>query len=187
LRGQWPQTQAEAFAARLPYAKRLMLRGGGERVRASLAGLALALRALGEAAGFRVAPRELTFPSGAKPTLVGASAARAARCDFSIAHSGSLVACAAVRGGEVGLDLELGRTGRLRRWVRREAALKAAGLGIGALAQVHLQGATARCGGRRWHARALECFADASACSMTSFKVRRLATRAVGLQELFAP
>lgn len=186
MHGQWPEEGAQAFAAGLPYAKRLALRGGSAAVRASLAGVALALRALTEASGARVTARELAFPAGAKPTLIGSSAARAARCDFSIAHAGALVGCAAVRGGEVGFDLELGRTARLRRFVRCEAALKAAGLGIAQLAQVQLQRMGARCGGRRWHARMLECFAGASACSMTSFPVRRLEVRAIGLRDLFA-
>ena len=186
MRGQWPEEAARALAAALPYAKRLALRGGSERVRASLAGIALALRALTHAAGRAVSACELSFPAGAKPTLRRDSVALTARCDYSIAHSGPLVACAAVRGGAVGFDLELGQSARLRAWVRREAALKAAGLGLAHLSQVRLLGHTVRCAGRRWHARLIDALGDASACSVTSFAPRRLEVRALGLHELFA-
>jgi len=155
-------------------------------VRASLAGIALALRSLAHAAAVPVAARELCFPSGGKPRLAAGSEAHAAGCDFSIAHSGHLVGCAAVARGAVGFDLELGDTARLRTWVRREAALKAAGLPLARLREVQLLSGGARCGGRRWHARPLACLPGASACSMTSFAPRHLEARHVSLEELFA-
>src|SRR5207245_10897902 len=46
LRGQWPAAAAGALAARLPYGKRLALGADEPQQHASLAGIALALRAL---------------------------------------------------------------------------------------------------------------------------------------------
>ncbi|TLY97322.1 MAG: hypothetical protein E6K38_04515 [Gammaproteobacteria bacterium] len=46
LRGQWPAAAARALAARLPYGKRLALGADERQQHASLAGIALALRAL---------------------------------------------------------------------------------------------------------------------------------------------
>src|SRR6267143_2382540 len=46
LRGEWPRAAARALAARLPYPKRLTAGSGSAASRASLAGIALALRAL---------------------------------------------------------------------------------------------------------------------------------------------
>src|SRR2546427_8156923 len=44
LRGEWPREAARALAARLPYGKRLATRADSPGARASLAGIALALR-----------------------------------------------------------------------------------------------------------------------------------------------
>ena len=56
--------------------------------------------------------------------------------DFSISHAGPWVACAALTGGRVGLDLEMGADARIADWVVREAALKASGHGLRALREV---------------------------------------------------
>src|ERR1700741_880664 len=69
LRGEWPRTLARAFSARLPYARRLALGGCGETARASLAGIALAVRALSDLLARRVAPSEMVFAAGQKPRL----------------------------------------------------------------------------------------------------------------------
>src|SRR5580700_11299984 len=87
LRGQWPEAAGRAFVARL-------------------AGIALALRALGRVLGRRVSAGELRFHAGAKPRLAQRAAAAAA--DFSISHSGAYVGCVAAARGCVGLDIEIG-------------------------------------------------------------------------------
>ena len=125
LRGQWPPEAAREFARRLPYAKRLEVAAHAARAPATLAGVALALRALERLTGTRAAPGELMFPDGGKPHLARRPAATEEEPDFSISHSGPWVGCAAVAHGLVGFDVELGTEMRLATWAAREAALKA--------------------------------------------------------------
>jgi len=73
LRGQWPAAAARALAARLPYGKRLALGADERQQHASLAGIALALRALGALFDRAVSPGELVFTRGEKPRLARAS------------------------------------------------------------------------------------------------------------------
>jgi 4'-phosphopantetheinyl transferase len=153
-----------AWLARLPPAKSAAvarLREAPDRS-ASLVGIALlelSLRALG--APFD--PLALNFPRHGKPHLVDGP-------DFSISHSSGLVACAVAASGRVGVDLE--RAGSVRAatarrvvgpveldplagdaltptdvWVMKEAVVKLAGRGIGALASVHLSAGRARLDG----------------------------------------
>ena len=205
LRGQWPEGPAQAFAARLPYARRLALRASRASDHASLAGLALALRALGQLLGRVVGAAEIVFAHGQKPrlacasALTGASAPRAVRAapaaaagacpDFSISHSGHWVGCAAMARARVGFDVELGTDARRTQWVVREAALKATGEGLRALPEARQLRALAgrlRWRGELWHVRQLELFAGAPACVVSSRPVRELDTRAIALEELFA-
>lgn len=183
LSGQWPEAASRSLAARLPYLKRLALGGGGEAARASLAGIALALKALGALLGRTVSPRELVFAPGRKPRLAGSAASLP---DFSISHSGPWVGCAAIGRGRVGFDVELGGDERIATWVAREAALKACGVGIRALREVQLSDEGARCGGVAWCGRSVPLFPGASACVMTSEAVREVSARALTLEELFA-
>jgi len=195
LRGEWPREAARALAARLPYGKRLATRADTPGARASLAGIALALRALSALSGRAVAPGEMVFAQGAKPRLAHGCAARAAQTDeqrafgpdFSISHSGPWVGCAAVRCGRVGFDVEMGSGERIATFVAREAALKACGAGIGAWREVRLSDGRASWRGERLSAHALGLFAGAAACVMTSFAVPELTVRALSLEELFAP
>ena len=199
LRGEWPRDAARALAARLPYAKRLATGADSPGARASLAGIALALRALTALTGRAVAPGEMVFAQGAKPGLAhaGAAHAGAARAalsnerrglgpDFSIAHAGPWAGCAAVRAGRVGFDVEMGSGERIADFVAREAALKACGAGIGAWREVCLSPGHARCRGELWYAHALGVFPGAAACVMTSFAMPELTVRTLSLEELFA-
>src|SRR5215469_1900758 len=154
LSGQWPEEGARSLALRLPYLKRLALGSGGDAARASLAGIALALRSLAVLLGRRVAAGEIVFADGEKPRLLQAArlavaggCAAAARSpaaldtfdaapDFSVSHSGSWVACGAIAGARVGLDLEAGTEARIAQWVVREALLKATGAGLRAVREV---------------------------------------------------
>jgi len=163
--------------------------------RASLAGIALALRALCALTGRTPVPGQIVFAPGAKPRLAHGRAARAmhaderrAPCpDFSISHSGPWVGCAAVRCGRVGFDVEMGSGERIATFVAREAAVKACGAGIGALREVHLSAGRASCRGELLYAQALQLFPGAAACVMTSLVLPALAARALSLEELFAP
>jgi 4'-phosphopantetheinyl transferase len=186
LRGQWPAEAAGALAARLPYAKRLEVASHATRAPATLAGVALALRALTKLTGARVAPGELVFPEGGKPRLARAAAAAHPGPDFSISHSGPWVACAAVAQGLVGFDLEHGTDGRLKAWAAREAALKACGAGLTEARDVELIEGGARCRGVALEALPLELFPGTAACVMTSLPVCRLEAHALTLAELFA-
>jgi len=186
LRGQWPQAAGRAFVARLPYARRLALRAARDADRASLAGIALALRALERVLGRRVSAGELKFHAGAKPRLARRAAAAAA--DFSISHSGTYVGCVAAARGCVGLDIEVGTQPRIAQWVLREAALKASGEGLRGwrasdAPQSRADGTVWR--GRHWYVRRLELFPGAAAAVVASEPVQALETQAVALEELF--
>jgi len=204
LGDEWPDAAARTLAARLPYLKRLAASRAGAASRASLAGIALALRALARLLGRQIAPGELVFRDGKKPryascgaplaagaaeTLPGVRAA-AAVPDFSIAHSGPWVACAALARGRVGLDVEMGTDARIADWVVREAALKATGEGLRAAQAVRALDwsmAHASWRGERWHLRRLDLFPGASACVLTSIATATIEARAVPVGELFAP
>jgi len=186
LRGQWPHSAA-AFAERLPYRRRLELRAGRTDEHASLAGIALALRALSELLGRSVSAGELVFVPGEKPRLV-AAAPRGP--DFSISHSPPWVGCAALPGGRVGFDIESGTDARSAEWVVREAALKATGEGLRALRAARaltVNGATIPWRGALWHVQRLTVFADASACIVSSVPVGAIEPRSIALEALFAP
>jgi phosphopantetheinyl transferase len=187
LRGQWPEEAARALAARLPYAKRLEVAAHTQAAPATLAGVALALRALSEVTGARVAPGELAFPDGGKPHLARIASAAGGEADFSISHSGHWVGCAAVAHGLVGFDVELGTEARISAWAAREAALKACGAPLAEARDVELLDDGARCRGVALNALPLELFPGAAACLMTSLPVGRLDARALTLAELFAP
>jgi hypothetical protein len=187
LRGQWPQAAAGALAARLPYAKRLEVAAHAAAAPATLAGVALALRALTQLTGSAVAPGTLVFPEGGKPRLARAAAAAGEDPDFSVSHCGPWVGCAAVAHGLVGFDVELGSEARLAAWAAREAALKACGARLTEARDVELLEGGARCRGVALRALPLELFPGAVACVMTSLPVGRLEAHSVPLAELFAP
>ena len=181
LTDHWPEEAGRALAAKLPYLKRLAAASGTEAARASLAGIALALRALAALLARPVAVSEIVFAQQEKPHLGTRGAA-----DFSIAHSGTLVGCAAVRGAQVGFDVEQGTEEHLNNWVAREATVKAAGLGMRAVNEVRLAPGGAECRGMRWYAQVLDAFPGATACVMTSIELARVEVRALTLAELFS-
>jgi len=213
LRGRWPEPAARAFIAHLPYARRLALRAVRSESRASLAGIALALRALARLIGRTVQAGEIVFARGEKPRLATADAHRLlasgeapatlvrslrpsediagedSAVDFSISHTGPWVACAALARGCVGFDLEMGTDERIADWVLREAALKAGGEGLRALQEVedlHVREGRMHWRGGVWHVQRLEGFEGASACVVSSLEVDAVETHAVELAELFA-
>ena len=204
LRGQWPEEAARAFTAGLPYARRLALGSGSAASRASLAGIALALRALAWLLGRRVHAGEILFAQGAKPRLAppAALAAGEAQCaqrgvtshderavpDFSISHAGPWVACAALTGGRVGLDLETSTDERSAQWVLREALLKASGEGLRGLREVQelaVHEGRVRFRGESWRVHRLGGFDGALACIVCSSEVAALESHALSPAELF--
>ena len=208
LQGQWPESAARAFAAQLPYARRLALRSAHGTGPASLAGIALALRALAELLGRTVRPGEIVFAHGHKPRLASSLAAPAVlragepalarreiagsdegtAVDFSISHAGHWVACAALARARVGLDLEMGTGSRIADWVVREAALKASGEGLRALHEVEdliEREGQLRWRGELWYLRRLEGFAGASACVVSNCEMPAVERHAIALAELF--
>ncbi|MBV9723546.1 MAG: hypothetical protein JO299_00075 [Gammaproteobacteria bacterium] len=183
LRGQWPQEAAQAFARRLPYARRLALRSWSSASRASIAGIALALRALTRLLGRSVEPREILFAPGEKPRV----AARTA--DFSISHAGPWAACAALCDGRVGFDVEVDSGRRTAEFIVREALLKASGEGLrgfSAIADLTLDGSLLGWRGEQWYLRRLDGFEGACACVVSSREVQAVETHAIALPELFA-
>ena len=180
--------------------------------RASLAGIALALRSLARLIGRTVRAAEIVFAQGEKPRLVTATAERLLACggapaararslrpgedtalddiavDFSISHAGPWVACAALARGCVGFDLEMGTDERIANWVLREAALKSGGEGLRALkeaADLQVREGRMHWRGGVWHVRRLEGFEGASACVVSSIDVDAVETHCVELAELF--
>ena len=196
---------------RLPYARRLAVSSGTAAAKASLAGIALALRALARLLGRRVGAGEILFAQGQKPRLTplpppgaagaggaaGAAEATAAAAtldrslpDFSISHSGPWVGCAAVGRGRVGFDVELGTDARIADWVLREAALKATGTGMRAareLRELELRDGRLYWRGEGWNVRRLALFPGTSACVLSSLALGAVAAQPVALAELFAP
>jgi phosphopantetheinyl transferase len=159
-----------AWSPLLPPARRgaaLRLRAAADR-NATLLGVALLAQALA-ARGLALEPRALVYPARGKPHLRRGP-------EFSIAHAPGLVGCALVDAGRIGLDLEARgavRAATLRlvldeverqrlargtleptdAWVMKEAVVKAAGLGLGALARVRLARRSAKLDGRTWRLR----------------------------------
>jgi hypothetical protein len=186
LRGQWPQAAADALAAQLPYVRRLAARSTQPHARASLAGVALATRALARLLGRAIRIGELVFAHGEKPRLASTGNTGA---DFSISHSGPWVGCAVVAQARVGFDVEVGSDPRIADWVVREATLKASGEGLrarGALAALPLDGTRLRWRGACWYVRRVAAFPGACACVVSSVAVRELEVRALTLEELFS-
>ncbi len=204
LRGQWPAASARAFAARLPYARRLALRSDTQAGRASLAGIALAVRALTQLLGRTVAAGEIVFAQGEKPRLAARTAlvagepppvrervtprAESTAADFSISHAGPWVACAALARGRVGLDIEVGTSQHIADWVVREATLKASGEGLRALEEfrpVTVHEGRLHWRGELWRVQGLGGFDGASACVVCNLGVGAVETHAIALAELF--
>jgi hypothetical protein len=186
LRGQWPQAAADAFAAQLPYVRRLAARSAQPHARASLAGVALATRALARLLGRAIRIGELVFAHGEKPRLACAGTAAA---DFSVSHSGPWVGCAALAQARVGFDVEVGSGARIADWVVREATLKASGEGLrarDALADLPLDGSRLHWRDACWYVRRVAAFPGACACVVSSVAVRELEVRALTLEELFS-
>jgi hypothetical protein len=206
LTGQWPAAAARTFAARLPYRRRLALGSDSDATRASLAGTALAAQALAPLLKRRVDAGEFLYEEGEKPCIAGGRALwpgvgpvephmvrknehSDGDADFSIAHSGPWVGCAALRRGRVGFDIEMGTDERIAAWVVREAAVKATGEGVRALKQVPeiAQDAEAfEMRGSAWRVRRLDIFPGACAALVTSRDTPQLLMRAITLTELFA-
>ena len=147
---------------------------------------------------------EILFAPGAKPRLAppAALAAGEAQCaqrgvtshderaapDFSISHAGPWVACAALSGGRVGLDLEMGNDERIAQWVLREALLKASGQGLRALREVQdlpVHEGRVGWGGESWRVQRLAGFDGASACIVCSREVAVVESHALSPAELF--
>ena len=170
----------------LPYGKRLQVAARCEQSRATLAGVALAVRALGHLVGRAITPAEITFPDGGKPRLVSTTDLGGGP-DFSIAHAGPWVGCAALAQGLVGFDIELGADARVVSWACTEAALKACGAGISEARAVQLDAGRALYRGQVLYAASVELFRGAAACVVTSCSVQQIEPCAVALPELFAP
>lgn len=189
LEARWLAALPPQQAARLG---RMRLAAG--RI-ASLLGIALLIdcaRAAGVAAP---RPDQLRFPRRGKPCWPSGP-------DFSIAHAGGRVACAlAPPGLQVGLDLEP-RNAVLRTdlrlvaspaelddyaaagltptdlWTAKEAALKAAGADLAALAQVRVGRAAARLRGRCYRLQRPHLGVDCR-CTLAVSRDARLSVRQV--------
>jgi 4'-phosphopantetheinyl transferase len=184
--GEVPATVADRWLAELPYGRQDALRRLQQphKRRLSLLGtrlLKIALRDLGHA-DFRL--DQLEYPDKRKPST-------RLPLDFSISHSGSLVACAIAPGLRVGLDLEQRRAiepqsfGRLMTqaererigddteqffdwWTRKEAVVKAWGNGaVWDMPRVVLDGSIGTIEGTRWHLQPLALDANYAACIAT--------------------
>jgi 4'-phosphopantetheinyl transferase len=199
LRGDWPEERAARFLRALAYAKRLATDAHEIEGRQTLAGVALARRALTAVLGREIAPRDFVFPDGGKPHVPGAA-------DFSIAHSGAWVGCAVVANGLIGFDVERERPGieqtvrllctpeearnltpqtALSRWVATEAALKAHGASVREAQKVEFHAGRASFRGQPLHRTDVHVFEGAAACIMTSLPVASVDSVFVPTAELF--
>jgi phosphopantetheinyl transferase len=199
LSGDWPDERASLFARSLPYAKRLATDAQEIEGRRTLAGVSLARRALAALLGHEVPAREFTFPEGGKPHVSGAP-------DFSIAHSGLWVGCAAIAMGRIGFDVEIAQPdieqtvrllcgpeeastltpqSALARWVATEAALKAFGASVREAPQVQFRAGQAFFRGEPLHGTPVNAFEGAAACIMTSRPIRAVDLHEVPLGDLF--
>jgi phosphopantetheinyl transferase len=143
---QLPPRLHAALRERLPYGRRMRLRGDLRAQAQTLVGIELARRLLAQASGREVATADLRFPYGGKPRAPGLA-------DFSISHCGAWVGCAVATAGRVGFDLERAAAGAARDpadWAAREAVLKAAGGTLDEAARVEFDGAGAVFAGQRW-------------------------------------
>jgi phosphopantetheinyl transferase len=203
LAGQISPAQLRACAAQLPYARRLRLRDSTQL--ASLAGIQLALRALGVLCGRRVLARELKFPPQGKPQLPGGP-------QFSISHTDHYVACVVACRGAVGLDIEeaaagarldlhalcdaeelrlVQSAGALAVWTAKEAALKALGRSVRDAASVRVRARHVICGQTQLHRQVLPRLAGEEgagfcACIASAERLAPLIAQQVPLAELFA-
>jgi len=150
-----------------------------------------------QARGYQgLAAAGVDYPDSGKPRCE-------AGLDFSISHSGSLVACAVSDEGRIGLDVERVRSvskvswrrylTELERarvaadpavlfelWTRKEAVVKARGrAGIADVPAVALEGRQARLHGERWYLMPLALCADHAACLAAEVEPRALALRRV--------
>jgi hypothetical protein len=199
LSGDWPDERATLFARSLPYAKRLATDAQEIEGRRTLAGVSLARRALAALVGHEVPARDFAFPEGGKPHVAGAP-------DFSIAHSGLWVGCAAIAMGRIGFDVEIEQPGieqtvrvlcgpeeastltpqsALARWVATEAALKAFGATVREAPQVEFRAGQAFFRGEPLHGTPIDGFEGAAACVMTSRPIRAVDLRNVPLADLY--
>ena len=159
------------------------------------------MRALSRVLKRAVQAGELAFAQGHKPHLrmpralgcaAGAATTLQEQCaaDFSISHSGPWVGCAALPCGQIGFDIEEGSDAGSLDWVLREAALKATGEGLRALAAartLEAQADVVRWRDAAWHVRRLDLFAGAAACILSSVRVERVESQLVPLADVFAP
>lgn len=145
------------------------LRGDARSQAQTIAGVALACRLLGAAAGREVGPSELQYTPRGKPHAPGLP-------EFSIAHAGAWVLCAMASEGTVGVDIEplvarpsLPRWSQvfdaheraaactpraaLAIWTTKEAALKAAGATLAEAPRVRVRGRRVNFRGGQWHCR----------------------------------
>lgn len=170
----------------LPLAKQRQLRARhnpADRLR-SLLGLQLLDIAMQRANVTDYQAKNLLFHPGSKPTTNYP-------VDFSIAHSGALVACALTKKGQIGLDIEQRRPlpseairGFLNAkelhliqehkadlfdiWTRKEATVKAHGTGLSDIPHVRLNGNTGQLHGKTWRLTMLQLYPGYSACVATS-------------------
>jgi phosphopantetheinyl transferase len=138
LPGRLAPGAVQAVLERVAYGKRVSLAPSREGREATLAGIALALAAAGEASGSRIAPESLRFSPDGKPWLAAAGAPA-----ISIAHSGRHAVAVASLDDEPGVDIEAAAESglgapRLRDWCAREAVVKALGLGLRAAPEVRV-------------------------------------------------
>jgi 4'-phosphopantetheinyl transferase len=189
LRDLPPARQATLARLRQPHKRRR-----------SLIGTRL-LRAALLASGFGAPLSQLDYPENAKPVLP-------LPVDFSISHSGVLVACAVAAHGHVGLDVEMLRpmdAQAFRRlltdeeraqagtdprrffelWSRKEAVIKAWGRGgVWDMPKVRLRGSAATLDGHRWQLWPLALDAGYAAHLATDRKPAGILLQPVEVSEL---
>jgi phosphopantetheinyl transferase len=151
LPGQLPPPIAAQLRAAVPYGRRMRLAPGAAGI-ASLLGIALVRRLLGEVSGEPAASITLQFPYREKPFSPNGA-------EFSLSHSGAWLAAVACASARVGLDIEVaaptdGHVGTARRdlaeWTAREATVKARGMSLDAIHEVQVHDTHCQWQQERW-------------------------------------
>lgn len=200
---QLDQRTRQIWLRELPYVKRLQISRLRDPVAAtqSLVGLQLLRHALADR-GIRVDLGRLRFGASGKPRLERGP-------DFSLSHSGGLVACAVSWQRGLGLDVErirpLGaRSLRhaltpeelhwassdperlIRLWTAKEAVLKAAGCGLRDLDRVEIRGYTGTLAGEVWYLQKVPLPAGYLGCLAVRRPVGRTVSQEIDSAELEA-
>ena len=196
-------TLISRWLERLPEAKRQSLQRlqHSNKQQLSLIGWQLLRYGMHQAGNAAFSLQQLQFPEHGKPFIAG-------DWDFNLSHSGDIVACAISRQGRIGIDVERHRDVEPQRfkryfskdelewmadddkcfielWTRKEAVIKASGIGLKGLSKVITQdNLTASDEQGEWYLHKLELDKDYSAHVAIDAEVSIQSLHQINIQQL---